>query len=285
MKVLPISLIMHDGPISRAYLGLLFENGFLFKKIYLLIYKRDLITKKEILPNIPIFFKQKISKYIQRNQLNFWIYKLRILYPQIIREIEDKFSDSFLINKKIFSHLYYTKNLSKYSSHINEIFVEKISDIKSFLCQTTDETFLFSSGGILARECFNNKNKIIHIHPGFLPLIKGADGLLWSLKLKNIAGVSAFYMNDKLDAGDIISRENIKLPKLSKNILDLDIKSIYRIIYSYIDPIVRVYCLQKLILHSEENINNLKSMKQNHTGTTYSFMTDEQKKKVFKKLC
>tara|TARA_B100000989_G_scaffold297164_1_gene282140 strand:- start:300 stop:1130 length:831 start_codon:yes stop_codon:yes gene_type:complete len=276
---------MHDGPISRAYLGFLFENGFLFKKIYLLIYKRDLITKKEIFPNTPIFFKKKISKYIQKNQLNFWIYKLRILYPRIVREIEDKLSDSLLINKKIFSHLYYTKNLSKYSSHINEIFVDKISDIKSFLSQTSDETFLFSSGGILTKKCFENRNKIIHIHPGFLPFIKGADGLLWSLMLKNTAGVSAFYMNAKLDAGDIILRENIKLPKLSKNILDLDTKNIYRIIYSYIDPMVRVYCFQKLILQSEENINNLKSIKQNHSGTTYTFMTDEQKNKVFKKLC
>lgn len=287
MKKIPLNLLMYDGPISRAYLGLFFENGLTFNKIYLLVYKKDLINKKEILKFFPDFIKQKVAKNIQRYQLNYWVIKLKKTYPEIFRNIKTKMLESTKLNNEIYDHLINLKHLSFYSKNIEEIFFNNISDLNNLFKKEKKQNFLFTSGGILSAECFNNNtNKIIHIHPGYLPDVKGADGLLWSMKHKNKAGVSAFYMNEKVDNGKIIYRENFILPKFDKKLLSLHNNDIYRIIYAYIDPLVRAFCLKKLIRISNGKMKFKDLVDQKKlSGKTFTFMDNKQKKEIYKKLC
>ena len=51
--------------------------------------------------------------------------------------------------------------------------------------------------------------KFIHVHPGFLPYVRGSDGLLWSALIRNKPGVSVFYMDPEIDGGKIISAGEI----------------------------------------------------------------------------
>ena len=47
--------------------------------------------------------------------------------------------------------------------------------------------------------------RLIHVHTGFLPQVRGADVLLWSLLVRGRPGVSAFFMTPGLDDGDVLA--------------------------------------------------------------------------------
>ena len=285
-KVLPISLLMHEGPISRIYLGLFYEYGFKFNKIYFLNYKNENIKKKKIAPYLPDFLTRKIAKQVHAYQLNYWVHYLHKKYPSLYLEITSKFSKEFRINKKVYNHLFQLKKMSEYCLEYQDMFLSKLSELEKLFSKTKD-TFLFSGGGILPKSLFKYKDiKLIHIHPGYLPDIKGADGLLWSIKKTKKLGVSAFIMNERLDCGDIIFRQNLNFPKITKKILLLENKTIYRLIFSFIDPLLRAFCLKHLIQKSSFNFENNKLMKQNYKdGCTYRFMSENLRFEIYKKMC
>ena len=52
--------------------------------------------------------------------------------------------------------------------------------------------------------------KFIHIHPGYLPEIKGADGSLWHINKHNNIGISSFFMSKKIDEGLVIAKEKFE---------------------------------------------------------------------------
>ena len=82
--------------------------------------------------------------------------------------------------------------------------------------------------------------KFLHIHPGFLPNIRGADCALWSSLLTGHTSATCFYMSPGIDTGDII--RPCWLPSLSFAVdtRDIDLQSMYRILYGFLDPRIRV---------------------------------------------
>ena len=77
------------------------------------------------------------------------------------------------------------------------------------LLKDQNSNFIYTGGGILKNRILNTKNKFFHIHPGYLPEVRGADGLLWSAKLFDCFGVSFFQMNNEIDQGKIIVKKKI----------------------------------------------------------------------------
>ena len=171
---------------------------------------------------------------------------------------------------------------------ITYVFVKDInSENLRKLIDGNDKTFLYTGGGILKKPILDTQNKFLHIHPGFLPKIRGADGILWSLFKFNSFGVSSFYINNKIDEGKILSRQNLDI-KNFELILDKNAKNktYYRFIYSFIDPLLRTYHLRKII--NENMIEKSDNLIENEVskGEYYSFMKREEfeitKNKLFK---
>ncbi len=50
----------------------------------------------------------------------------------------------------------------------------------------------------------------INVHPGYLPHTRGFNPNVWSIVEDLPAGVSIHYMNEEIDAGDIIARREVK---------------------------------------------------------------------------
>ena len=125
---------------------------------------------------------------------------------------------------------------------------------------------LFVSGGILRKEILSAGVKFIHIHPGFVPSVRGSDCMLWSALLYNNIGMSCFFMNEGIDAGDILLRHEYSMPHLLvpdevKAALDSDY--IYRIIVELLDPLYRADMLRKL-LEKEPDMSMWNAQKQNN---------------------
>lgn len=95
--------------------------------------------------------------------------------------------------------------------------------------------------------------RILHIHPGVVPAIRGSDGLLWSLAVRGRPGASCFYMNAGIDTGALIATlefERPSFPHLS-HLLDAHEALLYRaLLFSY-DPHLRGRTLIDVLVRNE----------------------------------
>ena len=94
-------------------------------------------------------------------------------------------------------------------------------------------------------------------------------------------------MSKKIDEGLVIAKEKFKMPKFSlKNYNELNIKTLYRLWFSFFDPLLRGWHFKKFIkeknLFIEDSI--LKNSKGNQYGQYFSFMNKAQLKETFDKV-
>ena len=234
-----ITLLCCDNPISRSYINLLIEKGI---KIEELIY---------YINSSYSFFPSRFACFLTYAKNNY--YAINFLKEKNLSNLLNEIAKGLDFNNDIFKKIYNFKNIYNISNKISFVKNENINSHQSLkvIQNTKSNIILFAGRGLLKKNILNINKKFIHIHPGYLPEIRGADGLLWSIKKQNRIGVSSFIMNEKIDSGDIILREKYSLPIFkNKSILEKKQKDVYRFIYSFIDPIIRTKHLNKLLIHA-----------------------------------
>jgi hypothetical protein len=149
-----------------------------------------------------------------------------------------------------------------------------------------EDKFYLNTGKQILKEILDTKKKFIHIHPGYLPLVKGADGSLHSIDKFDFLGVSSFIMEKKIDHGKIIEREKLSLPYFKlKNFEKYKIADIYRIWFAFVDPLLRTYHLRNLVEKKIDIHNN--QIYPNHTKENenyFTFMSNAELERTFKKI-
>lgn len=267
-----ITLLFYDNPISRSYVNVLNQKKIKIKKIIYLIDGSYYL--------IPAKFKA----YLNFHKNNFW--PLQFIRKQNILDQLSHLETSLKLKKNFFKKMYDFNEVFKLCNDITYIYFKNFKDnvVLNEIKKTTSEKILFSGGGILPKEFFEINKKFIHIHPGYLPNQRGADGVLWSIFNENNIGISSFFMNENIDEGEILFREKYDLIKLEQKYFnEADLKTRYRFIFSFYDPLFRALHLEKYfekICNSE--VNTISNMSKE--GRYFSFMSDENKEELFKKL-
>jgi len=82
----------------------------------------------------------------------------------------------------------------------------------NFLKKSKIDCYFFSGGGILKKEILNTGCKFVHFHPGFVPNYRGSTCFYYSILNENNCGVTAYFMDEKLDSGDIIFQKIFPKP-------------------------------------------------------------------------
>jgi len=83
------------------------------------------------------------------------------------------------------------------------------------------DLYIIAGARILTKEVIEAcGGKVLNIHPGLLPDVRGLDTFLWSIYYKKPLGISAHFITPKIDSGFLIYKE--RLP-LYKNDLPFDI--------------------------------------------------------------
>ncbi len=119
-----------------------------------------------------------------------------------------------------------------------------INDMENELKVVNTDFFIFSGkGGEIVKENILSLNKFLHIHPGKLPSYKGSTTIYYSLLKESKCYASAFFLDSKIDTGDVIKCKEF-------HILDLDFDYLY-------DPFIRAYLLYDIIKD-----NNFEALKQ-----------------------
>lgn len=262
------SIIYEDGPIGRAYLYYFKLKKYFPKKIYYLYKKINFLPEKL---NLKISFHNK----------NY--YPLKFIKEQNIINFCIQIEDFFKFKNNFIKEMYETDLLDFFKDRIIYIPDADINSKILFnqISGSSDNYFINTSKQIY-KDILNTNKNFYHIHPGYLPLVRGADGTLNSLLNYNCFGASFYKMTSKIDDGDIYIRKIFNFKKF--NLANFDkykIKDIYRIWFSFFDPILRCKLIQDIIDPSFhfKKIDTL-SEKSNY----YSFLKKDSLKNIFDKI-
>jgi methionyl-tRNA formyltransferase len=90
-------------------------------------------------------------------------------------------------------------------------------------------------GQLLRSEHFNKRVKYLHMHPGILPYERGSTTLYYSILNNRKLSVTAFYMTENIDDGEIVYSQQYERPSKGVNI---DI---------WLDNVIRANCFEKAL--------------------------------------
>ena len=178
----------------------------------------------------------------------------------------------------VYDEMYDGFSYARYAKHVERVPAAsyRAPAVIDVLRRHSPGTVLFTGGGIVPAAIFNIPGlRLIHVHTGFLPHVRGADVLLWSLLARGRAGVSAFFMSPGLDDGDVLCARELDLPPV---VLAAgprpDDDTLYRAMFSFIDPLLRAELLVRDVLEpAEGDLARLEPRPQDlATGVTYHFM-------------
>ncbi|GKT11852.1 MAG: methionyl-tRNA formyltransferase [Thiomicrorhabdus sp.] len=265
MKYLDLTVLFVDSVPSRVYLAMLKKQGLIPNKIIYIDIEptsRKFDLLKSIMGGFLAKKAYKLYRCLNRR-------KTYTLGQKLLSEFELTYND---LNFDIF----------RYPAHeVEKVVVTGLEDLVFFekILNENNKTFLFTGGGILKKNLLSiPKSKFIHIHPGLVPDIKGADCFLWSCLMKKKPGFSVFYMNPGIDTGDIIYSREYAFQYSEDKYGEYSNNDIYRTLLDFYDPALRILTLIELIKNSgklNENIefDQFESTQQNPTdGRTYFFM-------------
>lgn len=267
-----VGIIIDENPISRCYINILKANNIRLKNIILL-------KKKLFIPNF-------ISLRLSFNRNNYW--PLLFLKKKNFLHFTHQIEDYFNFPRNFCSEMYKFKNIYDVSDEIVFTNSKNINCKNSIsLIKESENNLFFNTGKQILKEVLEIDKKFIHIHPGYLPEIKGADGSLWHIKQHNNLGVSSFFMNKEIDGGLIIAREKLPMPKFSLiDYEDLSIKTLYRLWFSFFDPLLRGWHFKKIVKKKNLSINDneTKNLNKIQNNQYFSFMNENQLKETFNKV-
>lgn len=262
-----VSVILDEGPIARSYFKLFKIRNCKFKNIFQLNSTNFFFRKFNLDKKKKNFYALKFIKSNKFNKTFEYIEKQLSLENNFIKEMYLDDTDDIYENK-----------IHIHSSQINS---EKISQNSYF---NDSHLFLNTSSQIIKNKELLKK-KIIHVHPAKLPEIKGADGSLWQMLYYNFLSCTVFYINNKIDEGEIIYIKNFDIPKLDNLslILKSDIEK-YRFWFSFVDPALRASTIDTLFFKKKIYTQHGTKKKSITSSSYYSFMPDEKRKLVFSKI-
>jgi len=286
-KIIPITILYSEGPIARAYLEIFKSLGLKPRKIINMVSSLDVASRKPVAKWLPLKYRTKYASFIEESKINYWPRQIEKKYPELQKEIFTEVNEYYNISLDMLSHTTKKINLLDYCDNMETILVKGLSDsvLTAKLTKINEGAILYTGGGIVPSSLLSiNNTKFLHIHPGYLPDIKGADCTLYSSMIFGRASASCFYMSPGIDTGDVIMSR--WMPKLSFNI-DIDKyseKTLYRAIYSFFDPWVRAVALREVLsIYSEfERIETVSQDKE--TGFTYYFMHEKMKSAALNRL-
>jgi hypothetical protein len=274
MIVLPITLLAYEGPIARAYLTVLQNGGYRFRSIRSLILRPA--RKRSWLP------QAVMDVYRERRALDthlYWPRWLRQCCDYLYREMITKVGAAFALREELFDEALEGRDFSHYCDDVRTVSADGFNDpgLSSALADLDPGEILFTGGGIVPAALLSDSARPwLHVHPGFLPHVRGADGVLWSALVRHRAGASCFHMAAGIDLGPVLAAREFDLPLFSlPKSHRPDDAMLYRALFSFYDPYLRASLLLDHLCSRKERQGWTapKPVPQNpNAGVTYHFM-------------
>jgi len=280
--------MFYEGPQGRAYLAAMRQAGYQPEKILVLNFSQNLTSKKEMGTFLPSIFKGWFVEGCGKSINNYWPKRIFVSKQSLVKKMIEGLNFLQLNPSQLVSEMVGPFNYDEYCPHILRLTIRNYHDVKLYdtLKRIDAGPILFTGGGILPSSIFTLTHlKYLHIHPGTLPFVRGADGLLWSILTRGKPGMSAFFMEEGIDTGQILKTKDY--PKIQFDISSINRPNdfiLYQALYSFCDPILRA----SFLVHELIKSNLLKSPNPKpqdvSKGITFHFMHDRLKKLILEKI-
>jgi SAM-dependent methyltransferase len=271
-RSLPLTVLAWEGPQARAYLVRMRRAGLRPDRVMLIV--RDPAAEKR---GRPAARPSRRAERAQDRSHNFHPYAIRKRSPELVAAIGDAMAALVEDPMGFYAEMYDGFSYADYASELVRVGANSYRDQELTLAleKSGAEHVLFTGGGIVPAAVFEIPGiRLIHVHTGFLPYVRGADVLLWSLLVRGRIGVSAFLMTPGLDDGDVLAAKEldpikVALPAGTGN----DPDTLYRALFSFIDPLIRAELLVGDVLEATGDLHSLPASPQDlSSGITYHFM-------------
>ena len=116
-------------------------------------------------------------------------------------------------------------------------------------------------------------NKILNIHPGILPNVRGLDTLLWSIYYDEPIGISAHFISPRIDLGLLIYKEKLELKK-DDTLIDISLRLLEK------QPDIMIKSMEILKKKKMSDLKNINTLTQPY-NTKMSSAIEEKMLKEF----
>jgi len=281
---IPLTVLFYEGPIARAYLETISSLGLKPQKIIELVAAKDIATNKLVGRFLPKFMRSDYASSIQKNKIHYWSRNLIKTHPEFIDAISTEIQEKFEFTKQSIDNANSLRPLSDYSDNVESLLVDGLNDAVLFenLSQQPASALLFTGGGLVPSKLLSLQHlRFLHIHPGFLPDIRGADCTLWSTLITGHTSATCFYMSPGIDTGDVIYPCWLPPLSLTSRLDGIERQSIYRAVYGFIDPWVRSFVLRGIVGKNSQFLELSSYNQDKSEGNTFHFMSHRLQQAAF----
>ncbi len=274
---LPLTVLAWEGPQARAYLTRMRRAGLRARTIVLMVHDpRRTGRAASLAVSRPALLAR--AERAQDRSHNFHPYAIRRQHPELVERIGEAMSGIVRTPMALYDDMYSAFSYDEHADSVVRVAAASYKEpvLAGALRGAGAQTVLFTGGGIVPASLFELPGtRFVHVHTGYLPHVRGADVLLWSLLARGRPGVSAFFMTPGLDDGDVLAAREldpleIRLPPGPR----LDDDTLYRALFSFVDPLLRAELLVSDVLEpAATDLDALHGTPQDlSTGITYHFM-------------
>jgi hypothetical protein len=288
-RILPITVMAYEGPCARAYLSAMKRMGLRPRRILLLVLSEHPQSHRPVGTWFPGRLRSWYAEKTQDMSLNCWPRRIRAASPELSRCIAAGMAPIIDRPAALVSEMYDRFSYDGCADTVERISVRGLRDpaLQDALSRLEPGTVLFTGGGILPASIIRQPGlRFLHVHPGHLPHVRGADGLLWSTLARGRPSMTCFWLAAGLDTGDIVATADY--PRLRLDLDGLvprpDDQTLYRAMFSYIDPLLRADLLVRVLARADDPADLPRRSQNAGEGVTYHFMHPHLRHRVLSRL-
>jgi hypothetical protein len=289
MKTLPLTVLACEGPQARAYLVAMRRTGYRPERIVLLISSLHPATRKPVAPWLPEGMRRWFAGRVQEASANAWPRRIRSTHPHLVEACASALEPLLENAAGHIQEIVGTFVYEKYADRVDRVFAKGLSDpaLAQALQALAPASVLYTGGGIVRPILLDIEGlRIMHIHPGYLPNIRGGDGLLWSILLRGRLGASCFLMDPGIDTGDLLLAHDFDPVRIDLGDHQRpDDLTLYRAIFSFVDPLYRAALLvDKILPLGDVPLDYPCSPQDKSAGVTYHFLHERLRAEALRML-
>lgn len=289
VRIAPLTVLAYEGPCARAYLAAMRRAGLRPERIILLVLSEHPASRKPVGRWFPGRFRSWYAEKVQDIALNFWPRRLLASRPDLLGSIGAGLAPILESPAALIREMYNPFRYEAYADRVERLIVRDLRDeaLRRHLQTLGPTTVLFTGGGILPAGVIDLPGlRFLHVHPGHLPFVRGADGLLWSMLVRGCPAMSGFYLAAGLDTGDVVAvRDYPPLSFGQANRPRPDDQTLYRAIFAFVDPLLRADLLVSGVLGSAPDPQRLETTRQDPScGVTYHFLHPRLRERALARL-
>lgn len=281
MKTLPLTVLVYEGPSARSYLLAMKQQGLRPKKILLMVMSHHPSTGKPIGRFLPGGMRRTFASKMQEVSLNYWPREIAKKHPELANGIAHGLNEVMDGGSDLVPKLTGQFAWDDFADEVDTVLVKDLKDpvLVEKLRKTVKGAVLYTGGGLVPRSLLELDGiRFLHVHPGYLPDVRGADCLLWSVLLRGRPGASCFYMAPGIDVGHIIAARDFPALSIALGAARPDNDTLYRAIFSFYDPMLRAALFVQDVLPLGDDLMDLPSTPQDESvGVTYHFLHPRMK--------